>query len=108
MGNTYWATVQNMFVADCSELGVNEMVSDQYLPVTVFPNPSDGKFSIVVQNQMNPFQLEVYTSTGKLIFVAETIKSGDEIDLSFLQAGMYFYFLSIDGQKINKGKLLIR
>ncbi|CAN5125944.1 hypothetical protein BH09BAC5_BH09BAC5_09430 [soil metagenome] len=107
MGNSYWTTVQNMFVANCSELGVNETQKNK-LQINIFPNPSDGKFEIVSQNENADFGIKVLDARGKMVYESMILQSHASVDLTFLNSGMYFYLLQNEQGIIGSGKIVIQ
>lgn len=108
MGNPYWTTVQNMFVANCSELGMNEADDDRDKLVEIFPNPNNGKFSIITPGGTKQFQLAVYNSVGVKLYETEIAGREHEIDLFFLPAGIYFCSIRNIQDKTAIEKLIIR
>lgn len=73
--------------------------------ITVFPNPTNGNFSINVksENAGSNKQLTIYNLVGKVIVKKNLeITSGnftDKVDLSSYPNGMYFIEISVDGKK---------
>lgn len=59
---------------------------------TLYPNPTSGKLTIQSNETVN--NIAVYTQLGQLIF---SIKNKNEIDISSLNAGMYF--IKIDDKR---------
>jgi hypothetical protein len=75
--------------------------------ISIFPNPSDGKFT--VQNSGGIKQLKVRNLLGEIIYAHTNLKQEmfNEIDLSDFQKGIYFIEL-FDGKKINTKKIVIK
>jgi hypothetical protein len=76
-----------------------------------YPNPlSDHTTIQVVSNEQDPedYQLELYDAAGKRVNVnAEKKTNSFDISRSGLQAGIYFYQVISEGNKICSGKLVI-
>jgi hypothetical protein len=73
--------------------------------VSLYPNPTNGIFSINVKSENNTSknQLAIYNTVGKVIFKRalenNSDNSTDKIDLSAFPNGMYFIEVSVDGKK---------
>jgi hypothetical protein len=97
-------TSEWVVIADI-ETGITEEIVDG---ITLFPNPSDGKFYLETTNSGNdPIELQVMDLTGRIVYerkqiIPETI----EIDLSNQQKGMYFLRVKFGEKEINR-KLII-
>lgn len=73
--------------------------------VEMFPNPSNGKISFIL-NAVDVANLSIYSLEGHLLGVYELKKGDNNLNLSFLNNGVYLY--SVDGVKgIYRGKMLI-
>ncbi len=99
--------------------GINEFqVTDSEL--TIYPNPSSGKFQISSLSERSPSDksqvssLDVYNVYGEKIVANFQIPSPDsyrdsnfQIDLGAAPSGVYFIRLTHDSQSISTGKLII-
>ncbi len=75
--------------------------------VKFYPNPTDGIFTISINNQnFSNTLLEVYDVTGQLILNKKLNKQSNKIDLSQQSTGLYFYRLTNDLNTYS-GKLVI-
>ncbi len=84
------------FVLDVS------LVNSQYInDLTIFPNPSDGKFTIAANN-IN-FEFFVVNIAGEVVFSG---KNTTEVNLSHLDNGMYYINFVSDSQ-IKTEKIII-
>jgi hypothetical protein len=63
--------------------------------VSVFPNPSNGNFSITVDND---YEMSVYDITGRIIESKSVLEGNSSIDLSNQNGGVYFIRLKNDNQ----------
>jgi hypothetical protein len=67
---------------------------DSKIGVTIYPNPTNGKFVVnVSNNNSSETQIEVYNTLGQRIFVSElkmNVVNDFEIDLSHVPANTYF------------------
>lgn len=88
------------------ERGCNAAVkshTDERIAFDVYPNPSDGFITISMNelNESKPFQ--VLSLDGKVVFSGLIRKSEETVNLTFIQAGMYY--IDVMG---GKKKVLIR
>ena len=81
------------------------------LTVSVYPNPSIGKFHLEINNLefLKNYRLEIYDSKGVIVFRKGTLsqKTSEDIDLSGLQRGVYFIKI-YDGTKVCNKKIIIQ
>ncbi len=84
-------------------------VQEQF-EVSVFPNPSAGTFFIKLQN--TDFQrgdLHVFNQQGQKIYTQKITASveNQSIELRNTPNGLYFWQLTLDGQLVKNGKMII-
>ena len=78
--------------------------------INIKPNPSNGNFTIVINNHKNYYEnksIEIYNILGKEILKREIIDLSTEIKLE-TEAGIYFYVLKTNNQIVTSGKLIVR
>ena len=86
----------------------DELTPDQ---MVIFPNPTDGKFTIQLEGDMaNELVIHITDAAGRFI-IQKTIPSGatmlrEEIDFSDKPAGMYFIHI-INGEDHQVGKVVV-
>ena len=95
-------------VVDCTGLGVGELGNK--VDLKLYPNPSNG--NMVLEYNIGEHQngvLTIFDVTGKLIDSNSFNGSANNstINASQLDAGIYFYEINIDGNKIKTDKLVI-
>jgi hypothetical protein len=67
-----------------------DVVSKVEEPLRIFPNPSDGLFTLQVNNAFEQSTVLVFDVYGKEIFNLKNIESSTKIDLSEYANGLYF------------------
>jgi len=74
--------------------------------IRIFPNPTNGLFSIRVADKRSPLNVEVYNAIGQLI-KKEILSDEDSlIDIRSEQAGIYFIYIIGADKKILANKLI--
>jgi hypothetical protein len=90
--------------------GINELSND--LAVLIFPNPSNGKFTLQFDNgklTMNNYQLSIYNVFGERIYLSDLKQQKfNEIDLSTAPKGIYFVKIIDGNKKVTNKKILIQ
>jgi len=77
--------------------------------VNIYPNPSDGSFTVSMQDILNKPVIEIYNVLGQSIFTTNLIKPETKIDLKTQPKGVYFYnILDAKGNKVSSGKLILQ
>lgn len=84
--------------------GINEY---QGVLASIFPNPNDGKFTVVLDKVMNNDLLETYDLNGKKISQQPAAEK-NEIDLSKQEEGFYLVYLRRNDERIEISKVLVQ
>ena len=74
----------------------------------VYPNPSSGKFNVLVKEQEQSFHINIYSIIGEMVFHWESGNANTanfEVDLSRRPDGIYF--VELDTEKANTVKRLV-
>jgi hypothetical protein len=89
----------------CSSVGLNEIISDnQFL---IYPNPSQGSFSISSNEMIIKGSIQIYDVFGKNIFKQNIFTSSkQEINLENISAGIYLLKIN-DGVMEHTAKIII-
>lgn len=106
---------QNLWTADELFLAHANMVtsvfdnSEKELSVSVFPNPSEGNFTITSKGNDKEKNIQIFNSIGEMVGSEKLPKhnSSIEIDLSGKTSGIYFINVS-DGQANSSSKVILR
>ncbi len=76
--------------------------------VILYPNPSDGQFTVYAEGETGNIQLQVFSASGQIMYAATLDGSNGSITVNLqgqLQAGLYF--VKIVGEKTNSTTRLI-
>jgi sugar lactone lactonase YvrE len=96
-GNGRVRKVTNVF--SCPSLEIKEKVLEPI--VSVFPNPSCGRFCIQINNIQNQQKAEIYNIIGQKVYDSNISELQTNIDLSSFPAGIYFlHSISGSGNKV--------
>lgn len=68
--------------------------------ISVYPNPSSGKFNISVDG--NESRADIYDSLGRKVTSIESLVDAAEVDLSGYGKGVYLVVFDIDGKLVEK------
>ena len=98
----------NGFVADNGDFFIKNSalvstVSAKNLPYNVYPNPASNR--LLLDQFPGPIDFSLYSSNGLLV-KKEKLIHHKEVDLSYLQNGLYIYIINTE-KGIKKGQLVI-
>jgi len=91
--------------------GINLNV-DKFIDVPkhyIYPNPSNGKFSIVFDRMINEYsKINICDQSGRLVKKLSKKISANKLDLNLngLKSGLYFYFIVVN-KNYYSGKMII-
>lgn len=88
-----------------SILSVDEEVSPN-TSIILYPNPTNGILKFECKDNNIECVVNIYNTSGKLIYTNNIIKNGDEIDLTSQAKGLYLARISINGEIITQKILL--
>jgi PKD repeat protein len=76
--------------------------------VSVFPNPSNGKFTVELSGVSGQSLVEIYNVLGEKVYTGSLSSSTTQIDLSTKASGVYLYrIISLSGNLVSTGRLVI-
>ena len=85
---------------DANELGIGEFEDNNVL--TLFPNPSNGIFTIELADFNSESDITIYNIIGGVVKSFKTKETTTTVDLSSYSAGIYLVDLKNDNKKIVK------
>ena len=74
--------------------------------VSLFPNPNTGTFYVEIPENNANGKLEIYDVLGKQVFQSTINSSKTEFNLGAELKGIYFYYLTVNNEFVNTGKLV--
>ncbi len=96
-------TTTQSFILDLPT-GVNEIGANN--GVVIYPNPTKDKLMIEIKDRNASFSL--FNLNGQLVLSSQLIVNKNTIDVSTLNAGIYFYeVINANGDNLVKGKLVV-
>jgi hypothetical protein len=77
-------------------------------PILVYPNPSDGVFTINSLNIQDAVRIQVHDMRGRPVYLGDSFQTPFQVDLRDQPEGMYI--LSFTGKKgsVRKSRLIIK
>ncbi|MFH1121933.1 MAG: T9SS type A sorting domain-containing protein [Bacteroidota bacterium] len=98
-------TTMTVFPIACKTVGMNNLTDPE---VSVNPNPATGVINITTWKSQANIELQVFTMSGQKVYARSYPGSFSNfnIDLSFLQKGVYMLRLS-DGERQHNQKLVL-
>ena len=87
--------------SDCYDIVALDLNENAEFPVIVYPNPSDGNFTLQLPSFVADLQLAIYDVSGKVVYES-TYNNTSKIDLKLdLASGTYYVrFLGLDNDGI--------
>jgi hypothetical protein len=99
----------NAYVAKLSGAinGINE-IKESFNTVVFYPNPSNGIYTISLQNSSGESKVEIYNMLGEQIYRSNLNEPTALVNISAQANGVYMYHVIKEGHLIGSGKLVIR
>jgi hypothetical protein len=90
--NLFWEKLNDVF---CFSSADNDHPADKQL--NIFPNPFMDKINVQISDDDLPIKIELFDSTGKMIFEGNKIQQVQDDIFTALKSGIYF--IKIQNQK---------
>ena len=84
----------NVIVDSCNVSSINNNIDNIF---NVYPNPSKGKFNIIINNLNDYDKIQVLNSLGNIVYYNNNLESNINLDLSDNEIGVYY--LALFGEK---------
>ena len=83
----------------------NEQSANQ---VSIYPNPSDGKFSISLNFKPHaPLKVNVYDAVGRKVFFTSSMLQGNNAEINLLHLKPGIYLLNISGENLESNERIV-
>jgi endonuclease I len=107
------ATQWDSFTTDsCTNLGskistkaVKEEIVAEPDGISLYPNPSNGEFTLYYSNSNKTYTIEIFSMLGQTVFLKENIKQSS-VSITNLPKGIYLVKITDDSKSTNK-KIII-
>lgn len=93
-------------IDNCSGIGNKMSVTDEKSNFVIFPNPSDGNFSLNYNDLNSTYSIVIFSAMGNKVFEKENCNENN-YDLSHFQSGIYLIKISYKNELIFK-RLIIK
>jgi GH25 family lysozyme M1 (1,4-beta-N-acetylmuramidase) len=103
---THDVGIDNLSITTQSTTDITNISSSDY-QVTVYPNPNNGDFNVVVMGSSKRISIELYNDIGQLVKYDEAKDGENIIHLTGLSEGMYFVNISLDNNQVARQKIII-
>ncbi len=109
-GTTQDLWVVGLDTLGCDSLGCHTVDLGEFraeISTDIFPNPSDGVFTLSVSDFVQNGLIQITSASGKLVAELEFTGQQTQVDLSHVEAGIYFCTLSDTTGILGQTKLVL-
>jgi PKD repeat protein len=85
--------------------GIEELGSNTNL--SVYPNPSNGMFTVSAKNNTNITNIKVMDILGKVVYSQSMKTNNTQVDITNMNKGLYMIILEDDNNKSYSGKIVV-
>jgi sugar lactone lactonase YvrE len=76
---------------------------EESTPFMIYPNPSDGKFTVITEQPFTEHSIQVFNALGQVIYTTKFTSNRNIIDLSMYPSGVYFvHYISPQNNSVRK------
>lgn len=108
------ADFTNIVLYKLTKDGETELISstspemDKLISVSVFPNPANQEFKVIVNDTANRvFSFTLTDLTGRIVYRTKLETGTNHIENSGIADGVYVYTITTDGKKLQSGRIVI-
>lgn len=109
-GNLYISDRDNQRIRILCAIGCIqgvENINPSSLSVLAYPNPNSGSFRVDIDQQLNGGSLLIYDTFGQAVHRQAVSGGSNQVTLSALAPGIYYYNILEGSRKLATGKLII-
>ncbi len=99
------STVHTITLSTCAN--VNQ-ISNSNAEVSLFPNPNNGHFNLVLNKSIDKAELQIMNSLGQVVYIGIVSQGNNVIDVGQLAKGIYQCVLLANNQATNKVTFVIK
>lgn len=92
-------------VGTCSTAGIHEYSNN--LNYNIYPNPANGKVSIILNQQSSELKITITNSLGQIVFVENNNSNNGMIDLDISKLNNGIYYVTVSSKNEQKTQKLI-
>lgn len=99
------------YTDSCENTTGIDRVKNESAEVKVYPNPSDGQFTLLLSNVNSAYTIEIYNILGEKVYTETFPQSQNDktINLKGQPNGVYFYrIITQTGSLIGEGKIVVQ
>ncbi|MDU1903644.1 MAG: T9SS type A sorting domain-containing protein [Dysgonomonas sp.] len=102
LGFNYFNNCNSSFTTGLRSIG-----GEEFNNVTLYPNPTNGIVYLKTSKANDKCKVDIYNTSGKLVYSKENVVNGEVIDLSMLNKGIYIVKINTDGE-IKTEKVILK
>ena len=95
----------NVIVDSCNVSSINNNIDNIF---NVYPNPSKGKFNIIINNLNDYDKILVLNSLGNIVYYNNNLESNINLDLSDNEIGVYYLVLFGENKHVVRKIFLLK
>ncbi len=93
-----------LYVGDIDETGLQDQL--EFGEISIFPNPSNGSFTLNLEQFISPIKLEIINELGQVIFTQNLTQNENYIQVKNTSSGLFLLRLTHENEAIYR-KILI-
>ena len=83
----------------------NTIAENEFLNVRAFPNPTNGIFNLNLESELS-YDIYIYQFDGKLVQKETALVGNSELNIEYLNQGLYLFVIYNENIAIGKGQLI--
>ncbi len=106
----YYILDQNDVAIDSIDVTFNAFLSvkpQKSVDISIYPNPANEVLNIVLQNSTSNYSASIFDLSGKMVSNISLVNGKNQLDVSALTPGVYFYSIKNNSDILETKKLVI-